>query len=108
MDALRIVYVSTLRSDVTGDIIEELVREAAAFNKAQGITGMLAFEDRRVCQILEGPEAAVTSLYKAIQRDPRHFGVVELVRTPIDAPSFQAWGMVKRPMIDMVTLAFTL
>ena len=105
---IRVVYVSTLQPHVTEDGLEELVGKAAVFNKAHGITGMLAFEGRRVCQILEGPQAAVEALFRSIRRDPRHFGVVELVHAPIDAPTFEAWGMVRRPMIDMVTLAFTL
>lgn len=104
---LRIVYVSTLEPHVTEGDLTDLVEKAAAFNKAYGITGLLAFEDRRVCQILEGPDAEVEALFRSIRRDPRHTGVVEIVSTPVDATSFEAWGMVRRPMIDMVMAAFT-
>ncbi len=104
---LRIVYVSTLRPQVTPADLQEMVEKAAAFNKAHGITGLLAFEDRRVCQILEGPEPEVEALYASIAKDPRHSGVTEIVRAPISSISFEAWGMVRRPMIDMVMAAFS-
>ena len=105
---LRIVYVSTLEPHVTEADIDALVGTAAAFNKAHGITGLLAFEDRRVCQILEGPDAAVEALFRSIRNDGRHRGVTEIVQVPIDAVSFDDWGMVRRPMIDMVMAAYTL
>ena len=104
----RIVYVSTLEDAVSQDDIAGLIDGAAAFNKAHGITGVLALEDRRVCQILEGPEAAVAALFRAIGNDPRHTGVTELVNVPIDAVTFEDWGMVRRRMIDMVVSAFAL
>jgi len=104
----RIVYVSTLGPEVSEDDITALVDRAAAFNRAHGITGLLAFEGRRACQILEGPEAEVTALFGAICRDPRHAGVTEIVNVPIEAVTFGDWGMVRRPMIDMVVSAFAL
>ncbi|WP_371924269.1 BLUF domain-containing protein [Aliihoeflea sp. 40Bstr573] len=71
-----------------------------------GNNGMLALEDRRICQILEGPAHAVDFLYVSIKQDERHFRVTELARHRIFHTSFERWGMVRRPMIDMVTLAF--
>lgn len=103
---VRIVYVSTLQPAITDEEIEAMVEKAAAFNKSQDITGILAFEGRRVCQILEGPAESVEALFASITRDPRHEGVVEIVRAPIGEVSFDGWGMVRRPMIDMVMAAF--
>ena len=105
---LRIVYSSTLRPGVSQDNLDELVRKAAAFNARHGIAGMMAVEDRRVCQILEGPDDTLEALYAAIRRDPRHSAVTELVHAPIDVMTFEEWGMVRRPMADMVVVAFTL
>jgi len=105
---LRIVYVSTLKPDVDETRVAEMVAKAAAFNQSRGITGMLALEGQRVCQILEGPDDAVNALYASIRHDPRHSGVAELVNASINSPTFEAWGMVRRPMIDMVTKALTI
>ncbi|MFN3766514.1 MAG: BLUF domain-containing protein [Aliihoeflea sp.] len=102
----RIVYLSTLSEHTTARQIDAIVERAALFNREQEITGMLALEDRRICQILEGPAHAVDFLYVSIKQDERHFRVTELARHRIFHTSFERWGMVRRPMIDMVTLAF--
>lgn len=86
--------------------LDALIQKAAAFNNAHGITGILAVEGNQVCQILEGENEATQELFRSIRRDPRHSGVTELVNHPVDAKSFDDWGMVRRPMIEMVTTAF--
>ncbi|MET3790240.1 BLUF domain-containing protein [Aquamicrobium terrae] len=105
---IRLAYTSTFKPHITEADIGELTEKAADFNKRNHITGILAVEGERVCQILEGPKEAVEKLFESIQRDQRHFGVVELDVAPIDKPRFEAWGMVRRPMVDIVTLAFSL
>jgi len=102
----RIVYLSTLSERTTSQDIDAIVERAALFNREQEVTGMIALEDRQVCQILEGPAHAVDYLYVSIKQDDRHFGVTELARHRIFHTSFERWGMVRRPMIDMVRLAF--
>jgi hypothetical protein len=102
---IRLTYVSTLRSNVTASDVDEIVTGAARFNKAHGITGILAIDKSRVCQILEGPAEIVGRLFASIERDRRHSGVTEIERHTIDAASFEDWGMVRRDMIDIVLLA---
>jgi hypothetical protein len=105
---LRIVYVSTLKPDFDQSELAELVDKAAAFNRYKNITGVLAIEDNRVCQILEGPEAELSALYKRIESDTRHAGVTLLTRDVIDVVTFPDWGMARRQMADMVVSAFSL
>jgi hypothetical protein len=104
---LRIVYVSTLGQHVSEADLAVLVEKAAVFNRSRNITGILAIQDGRVCQILEGPDQAVDALFASIGRDGRHSGIVELVRHEIDALSFDDWGMVRRGMVDIVVAAYT-
>lgn len=104
----RLVYVSTLRPHVTPDDLSTLVRHAAEANRKNGITGILAVESARVCQILEGPTEAIEALFTSIRRDERHSRVSELSLSEITAPHFESWGMVQRPMVDIVTLAYSL
>ncbi len=105
---IRLAYTSTFRPHVTDADVDEITSKAAAFNKQHSITGILAVEGERVCQILEGPREAVEKLFESIQRDERHYGVVELDVSTIDKPGFEDWGMVRRPMVDIVTLAFSM
>ena len=80
---------------------------AADFNKTHEITGILAIDGERVCQILEGPAEAVDALYASIERDVRHYGVTLIVHQPLEKSAFEAWGMVRRDMVDIAIYALT-
>lgn len=104
---IRLTYVSTLRPHVTDVDIDGLVAKAADFNKAHDITGVLAIEGDRVCQILEGPESAVDALFSSIRKDERHLAVVQIEHRRIVKTAFETWGMARRNMVDMVMFALT-
>ena len=103
---IRLTYASTLQDSVGSDDLDAIVAHAARRNAEAGISGIRAVEDRRVCQVLEGEEKAVETLYQRILADPRHDGVVELARHPIDSRTFADWSMSRRPMFDVVMAAF--
>src|SRR5690606_19554909 len=105
---IRLAYTSTFRPHVTDADIDGITEKAAAFNKQHAITGVLAVEGERVCQIRERPKEAAERLFESIQHDERHYGAVELDVSAIDKPGFEDWGMVRRPMVDIVTLAFSM
>lgn len=103
---IRLVYASTLVPLTTGSDIDEIVAHSAVRNADRGITGMLAMEGDRICQILEGPDEAVLDLFARIAHDNRHQGVAEIERRSIERRAFADWTMVRRPMIDVVMMAF--
>ena len=107
MSLIRLAYTSRLNPSVTEADIDGLAASAAAFNRDHGITGVLAIENRMVCQILEGPDAAVRALFASICRDPRHSGIVELTAHPIEAPYYEDWGMARTAMIDIVIMSLS-
>jgi len=102
---IRLVYASQLLPTTTDRVIDEIVARAAAFNQSQGITGLLAVENGKVCQALEGDAARVDSLYEAIRRDPRHHGVLLMDRRDISGQHFNAWGMRRGEMLWLVDMA---
>lgn len=102
---IRLVYVSELAQDTSAQAVDEIVRLSAERNAAKGITGVLALEERRICQVLEGEDLAVAELFETIAKDPRHRSVVELDRTAVSVRRFERWAMIRRPMIDIVVLA---
>lgn len=104
-DLIRLTYVSTLNPKVSASEIDDLVTDAASFNQNHGITGVLAVDKMRVCQILEGPATNVDRLFASISRDSRHHGVTQIEHRAIDKSSFESWGMVRRDMVDMVLFA---
>lgn len=103
---IRLVYSSSLCPDVSAATIAQIVQVSDVRNRASSITGMLALDGSRVCQILEGPHDAVVKLYHAIERDERHQGVVELSRIPIAARAYGRWGMTMRSMAEAAMVAF--
>lgn len=104
MTLQHISYISRLSDPVTiGDLIADM-EHFRTKNLTLGITGCIAFEGERIMQILEGPQAAVDGLFETIRTDPRHREVIELERKPIDRMSFRHWGMVRRPIADVVFL----
>jgi hypothetical protein len=105
---IRLVYVSRLEPSMDQPRIDALIVAAAAFNKDNGITGVIAFEGLRVCQILEGEDAKIDQLFASIERDARHSAVIELDRSEIAEKHFEDWGMAERTMADMVALAFAI
>lgn len=104
---IRLSYVSTLSPNTTAAEIDALVAAAAKFNKSHGITGVLAIDGERVCQILEGPASATDALFSAIEKDKRHYGVTLIVHQPIEKTSFKDWGMVRRDMVDIAIYALS-
>ncbi|KQZ33428.1 hypothetical protein ASD50_01195 [Mesorhizobium sp. Root552] len=107
LELVRLAYVSTLQPRIDASDLTELIEKAAAFNKTQDITGVLAIEGHRICQILEGPSDSVKKLYASIQKDSRHHGVTTIENRPIAKTAFESWGMAKRNMVDMVVYALT-
>jgi hypothetical protein len=104
MSLLHISYVSRIGTDMH---LAELMGEMERFrtrNLALGVTGCIAFEGHRVMQILEGPEAAVMALFDKIKADPRHADLEELEHKTVERMSFRYWGMVRRPLADVVFL----
>jgi hypothetical protein len=70
-----------------------LLLQSREKNTRLGLTGMLLYKDGNFIQALEGPDDAVEALYRSIERDPRHHGVLRLTRQPIQDREFAAWSM---------------
>lgn len=60
-----------------------LVDRARRANRAAGITGRLIYLDHAFVEYFEGPPAAVEALWRALQRDPRHYDVELIARYPL-------------------------
>lgn len=74
----RIKYVSRFAHPLTEAAVEAIVRQAVTNNRRDQITGILMASGGLFFQILEGPDAAVDTLYAKILSDPRHTEVLTL------------------------------
>lgn len=90
---LSLVYVSSARELFSDDDLKALLQQSRDKNTRLGLTGMLLYKDGNFMQLLEGSGDAVMSLYSVIERDPRHRGVLIVLRREIEARVFPDWSM---------------
>ena len=73
--------------------LANILRAARAKNATLGITGALMRYDEWFAQVLEGPEAAVKSLFASIEADKRHNGIEVLEQGGAGKRAFDRWAM---------------
>ncbi len=83
---------------LSNDEIEALVSQSQTNNSANNVTGLLFFDNHRFIQIIEGPETAITDLYKTLETDTRHKDVTLLHQVEINQRSFGNWDMAYEPL----------
>jgi hypothetical protein len=88
-----LIYESEKTATMSEREVRALLRKARSKNKGLGITGLLLYAQDQFLQVLEGPEAAVLSLYDTIRDDPRHRHVETLHATPVARHTFPDWKM---------------
>jgi hypothetical protein len=94
----QIVYRSTTTADSgrAADDIPDIVRQAAARNGIEGITGLLYTEDDTFLQVIEGPSDSMSDLIARLYDDDRHRDLTILVDRPIAQREFGDWTMIYR------------
>ncbi|MGY6704671.1 BLUF domain-containing protein [Roseinatronobacter sp.] len=89
----RIVYLSSARTALDKEQVEDILRVSRRNNEDAGITGLLAYHDKCFFQVLEGPDAAVDRVLIRIQGDSRHSGLLVLSDTDAEQRAFPNWQM---------------
>lgn len=88
-----IIYVSSAVRLLSFDEIGHLLKRARERNKEYGITGVLLYDGGNFMQYLEGPENNLDVIYKIIQEDELHTGIILLSREAIEKRQFGDWSM---------------
>ena len=73
--------------------LAHILKGARAKNASLGVTGALMLYDDWFAQVLEGPEAAVTTLFESIREDKRHNGVEVIEQGGAKTRAFERWAM---------------
>jgi hypothetical protein len=96
-DLIRLIYVSEhdLPTDAEGfnPAFSDIERVAVTANAEAGITGFLVCARSWFAQVLEGPSAAVDTLYARLSADPRHHALRLVERTDIARRRFPDWHL---------------
>ena len=89
----QIIYLSKTETDLSDEVLEAILTQAQKNNSAQGLTGILLYENREFLQVLEGGYDAVKSALARISNDPRHNDMVLLYDGRVNKRAFAKWKM---------------
>jgi hypothetical protein len=87
-DLQMLIYLSSAAHLLSEKEMGRLLERARIRNAAEGITGILIYHDGCFVQYLEGPASGLAKVYKIIQSDPVHHGIIELLYEDIESRLF--------------------
>ena len=88
-----LVYISSAAHPFDEAELRDILEKSRENNLTLGITGILIYMDGNIIQLLEGEEAHVRQVYKKIEEDPRHRGLMKLKEGAQDSRNFPDWSM---------------
>jgi Sensors of blue-light using FAD len=92
----RMAYLSAAARPFGKADLRNLLKDANDRNARAHVTGMLLHKDGHFMQLLEGPEASVRTVFGRISKDPRHFGIIILLRESAEERHFPGQPMAFR------------
>ncbi|MES2460702.1 MAG: BLUF domain-containing protein [Armatimonadota bacterium] len=98
---IYVMYTSSASHLMSSDELMRLLHQSRENNRRQEVTGMLLYSDGNFVQVLEGLAEVVDPLLKKIERDPRHKGVLEMLRGDLEERQFPEWSMGFRNLTDL-------
>ena len=93
MPLMTLTYRSRATSPLSETQLVDLQHSAAARNHAEGITGMMVYNDDRFFQWLEGPPASIARIWSSISRDPRHADIEAISVHTAPSRLFGNWSL---------------
>jgi hypothetical protein len=90
-ELVELTYLSEAVSDMSFLGLMKLLESARTFNQANGITGILLYDNQQFGQVIEGERASVMKAWKRIQDDKRHHRTELLEIREIAERSFPGW-----------------
>ena len=90
-DLIELIYLSEAVSDFSFLGLMRLLDSARTFNKNNGITGILLYDNQQFGQIIEGERANVMKAWRRIQDDKRHHRIELLEIREITERSYPNW-----------------
>jgi len=90
---IRLIYVSTLKSNIDESEVRKIHKTAHDFNFKNSISGIFIFGNDCFVQCLEGDREIVNRLYSKICLDGRHERIMLVSCEEISERSFSQWAM---------------
>lgn len=89
----KLVYISTARPNLSAAELADILQDARANNRRDGITGLLMLYQGQFFQVLEGDKDKVEACFERIEQDLRHKGIIVLMNEPATKRQFPDWDM---------------
>lgn len=89
----ELLYTSVSPQGLDEDELIKIVMDAQRRNAELGVTGILAYCDREIMQIIEGDKDVILTLFEKIKSDPRHTLVNVFYQGEVAKRSFSDWTM---------------
>lgn len=96
----ELVYYSISNTEITTEIVNDILKKSRATNAKKNITGCLLFYNKVYLQLLEGEKEDVQELYEKIKKDTRHYEVTLLVAHDATERMFPGWSMAFHESIN--------
>lgn len=93
MSLNQLVYISQSTKKMSSEGLNEIHKTAKDNNQSIDVTGSLFYNGGWFLQVLEGPPATLSALYKKIEKDPRHKNSRILYNEPATFRTFTRWSM---------------
>lgn len=90
---IDLVYYSIANTEITSEVISNIVETARTFNSKNNITGCLLYHKNIFLQLLEGEKEDVNNLFNTIKKDKRHTNITLIIEETISKRMFTDWSM---------------
>ena len=90
---IQTIYASRASEAFVEGELAGLMEQSRSNNLRGELTGMLLYCEGSFFQVLEGEEEAVRSVYRSIEKDPRHEDMVKIIEEEIEERAFGDWSM---------------
>ncbi|HKJ48624.1 MAG TPA: BLUF domain-containing protein [Christiangramia sp.] len=84
-------YVSTASRGLDNSEILNILKKTETKNNSLNITGILLYSEGNFFQILEGEKETISSLFKKISEDSRHFNIIKLFAKPVKQEAYDEY-----------------
>lgn len=93
MSINQLIYISQATRKMSSEDLLDILKIAKEKNQKIDVTGSLFYNGGWFLQVLEGPLSTLNTLYKKIEKDPRHKNSRILYNEPASFRTFTRWSM---------------
>ncbi len=93
MSINQLIYISQATRKMSSEDLLDILKIAKEKNQKIDVTGSLFYNGGWFFQVLEGPLSTLNTLYKKIEKDPRHKNSRILYNEPASFRTFTRWSM---------------